>query len=64
MLTHWKRSDAGRVCGKKKRGPQRMRGLDDITDCMDMGLHELQELVMDRRPGVLQFMGTQRVGHD
>ena len=41
-----------------------MRWLDGIPDSIDMGLSKLWELVMDRRPGVLQSMGSQRVGHD
>ena len=56
----------GGIGGRRKRGRQRMRRLDVITDLMDVGLSELRELVMDRdtQPGVLQFIGSQRVGHN
>ena len=54
----------GGIGGRRRRGRQRMKWLDDIADSMDLNLSELRELVMDRRPGVLRFMGSQRVGHD
>ena len=54
----------GRMEGKRRRGWQRIRWFDRITDSVDMNLSKLQEIVEDRGPGMPQSTGLQRVRHN
>ena len=51
----------GKIEGRRKRGQQKMRWLDGIMDSIDTSVNKLWERVKDRKPGVLQSVGLQRV---
>ena len=54
----------GKIGGRRRRGRQRMRWLDGITDSMDMSLSKSGSWWWTAKPGILQSKGSQRVGHD
>ena len=54
----------GKIESRRRRGRQKMRWLDVIADQKDMSLSKLGEMVKDRKPGVLQSVGSQGVRHD
>ena len=51
--------NGGMIEGRRRRGRQRVKWLDGITESIGMNLSKLWEMVKDRKPGVLQAMGSQ-----
>ena len=54
----------GKTEGRRRKGQQRIRGLDGITDSMDMSLSEFREIVKDREAWCAVVLWSQRIRHD